>query len=334
MDRMIVCFGEILLRLAAPGAEFLLQTPRFDAAVAGAEANVAVSLACLGTPSRMVSVLPDNALGRAARDELRRYGVETGAMSFSSIGRMGIYFLTPPAGLRAAEVLYDRADSAFVRADFTAIRWEEALHDATRLHVSGVTAALTQATAAATLKAVEAARALGLAVSLDCNHRAKLWAARGGDGPGDMKRLMSLAHCLFADRRDLAFALGQTFTDDRAAAKAAFAAFPDLELMAHTSRSQECADAAELSATLHARGGVEHRAPALRLSGIVDRIGAGDAFAAGLLHALDAGREPEAAIKFALAACALKHFTPGDFNLAREVDVDAVLNGEGMGVRR
>ncbi|HEX7758175.1 MAG TPA: PfkB family carbohydrate kinase, partial [Caulobacteraceae bacterium] len=125
-DGRILCFGEVLIRLSAPGAEFLLQTPGLNAAFGGAEANVAVSLARLGHEARMISILPANALGRAAVDELRRYGVDVSGLR-TGPGRMGLYFFTPGAVRRASEVLYDRADSAFARAGADAIDWEAQL---------------------------------------------------------------------------------------------------------------------------------------------------------------------------------------------------------------
>jgi 2-dehydro-3-deoxygluconokinase len=330
----VVCFGEILLRLSAPGAEHLLQTPRLNVVVAGAEANVAVSLSRLGDQARMVSVLPENPLGRAAAEELRRYGVDVGGVRFAP-GRMGLYFLTPAAGLRAAEIFYDRAESAFVGADLMAIDWSAELAGAAWLHLSGITAALGEAAAAAAVHAAREAKRMGLAVSLDSNHRAKIWAQRGGDGPGDLRRLMESCDLLFADQRDLAFALGRPLdgADGRAAADAAFAAFPNLERLAHTVRVQTSAEHHDLSAAMFTRG-ADWRAPGMALAGIVDRIGAGDAFAAGLIHALRAGRGDEAALRFALAAAALKHFTPGDFNLAREADVEAVMDGASLSIRR
>src|SRR5690606_8488800 len=120
----IVCFGEVLLRLSAPGAELLLQTPQLNVCVGGAEANVAVSLATLGHDARISTTLPDNELGVAARNELRRYGVDTSRIAFAP-GRMGLYFLSPGAGGRAAEVIYDRAASVFASADHTKTRWSE-----------------------------------------------------------------------------------------------------------------------------------------------------------------------------------------------------------------
>lgn len=334
-DGCIVAFGELLIRLSAPGAEFLLQNAKLEVAYGGAEANVAVSLARFGHDVRMVTVTPDNALGRAAIEELRRHGVDTSGVS-AAAGRMGLYFLTPGAGPRAADILYDRANSAFASADLTNIDWQSQLSGAGLLHVSGVTAALGANAAAAALHAVKQARRLGISVSFDCNYRAKLWEAWRGDGPRILREIVAEADIVFGDHRDIALILGQSFEADdargRHAAAAAFAAFPNLQRLAHTIRVQHSVNHNELAAAMYARDGVWH-AGAVDLTHIVDRIGAGDAFAAGLLHGLRTAMNEEAALKFALTAAALKHVTPGDFGLARVADVEAAM-APGLDVRR
>lgn len=327
----IVCFGEVLLRLAAPNAQLLLQTPTLEASWGGAEANVAVSLAQLGHRTRMLTALPDTALGLAARDELRRRGVGVDNIVFAP-GRLGLYFLTPGAGARCAEIIYDRADSVFARMDSGAFDWSAALDGADWLHVSGVTAALGPGSAEAAIAAARGAREKGLKVSFDCNFRPKLWADRIGEAPPVLRELLSQADLAFCERRDLGIALERDFTEDAEAAAAAFAAFPRLSRVAATRRVERSGDHHQLSATMYGR----ERAwstPAIELTRIVDRIGAGDAFAAGLIHGLRKEMDDEAALQFAFAACVLKHAIPGDANLAREEDVLAVIAGE-FGVRR
>src|SRR6185436_10251738 len=139
----LVCFGEMLVRLTAPSGEMLLQTPQLSAHVGGAEANVAVCVSRLGADAAMATVLPDNQLGRAARDELRRHGVDVSNIKFAP-GRMGLYFLTPRAVLRASEIVYDRAGSAFSQIAVGAIDWWAALKGADWLHVSGITPAVSK----------------------------------------------------------------------------------------------------------------------------------------------------------------------------------------------
>ncbi len=337
IDGRVVCFGELLLRLSAPPGELLLQSPRFEVHVGGAEANVAVSLARLGRLSAMVSIVPDNALGRAARDELRRHGVETSSVRPGE-GRMGLYFLSSGAVTRPSEVLYDRAGSAFAEADPDAIDWDAELAGASWLHLSGVTPALGPRGASAAVRAAEAARRLGVRVSFDGNYRAKLWAAWNGDGPAILRSLMAAADLAFADERDIGLVLGIDFSAHEpasrlaTAAKAAFAAFPHLQRLACTARVQHGVGAHDLSAKLVGRDRVCMAGPTA-MSGIVDRIGGGDAFAAGVLYGLTGGMDDQKALEFGLAASALKHSIAGDFNLAGRAEVEAALQG-GFDVRR
>jgi 2-dehydro-3-deoxygluconokinase len=327
----IVCFGEILLRLSAPAGELLLQSPALDTCIGGAEANVAVSLSRFGHDARVVSSLPDNALGHAARDALRAHGVDTRAIQFRP-GRMGLYFLTPGAVLRPSEIIYDRAGSVF--AQTAAYDWPALLAGASWLHVSGISPAVGPQPAAAVLAAVRAARAAGVRVSFDGNYRASLWAQQGSDGADVLHELLAHADLAFADQRDIALVLRRTdLANDRAAAmQAAFAAFPQLQRVAATVRTQHSVDHHELSATLYTRNGVlDTRRYALQ--GIVERIGTGDAFAAGVLHGLDSGWSDAASLDFGLAAAALKHSLAGDFSPASEAQVKAVAAG-GLDVRR
>jgi len=337
----IVCFGELLLRLSAPGRGMLLQSPRLDVHVGGAEANVAVSLCKYGHRAELVGTVADNALGEAALGELRRHGVQVDRVARAP-GRMGLYFLTPGAGLRPSEVLYDRAGSAFAEAgDYD---WPRLLDGARLFHVSGVTPALGRITAEAAIAGARAARAAGATVSFDGNFRAKLWAAWDGDPATILRTLIGEADIAFADHRDIAIVLGE----DAAAASAeeepsarfaaaadrAFAAFPRLSRVATTVRTQHSVDDHGMSALMATRDGALHATPTLPIPGIVDRIGAGDAFASGVLHGLLSGLDAHACLQFGLAAARLKHSIPGDFNLASEADVLAVVRNGRLDVRR
>ncbi len=345
MTGKVVCFGEILLRLGAPGREVLLQSARLDVQVGGAEANVAVSLACFGHAVAITGVLPDNSLGRAARGELRRHGVDTTALG-SAPGRMGLYFFTTGAGHRPSEVLYDRDGSSFAMTQPEHYDWPMILHGTRLLHLSGITPALGPATARAALDAARAARAAGVQVSFDGNFRAKLWAAWDGDPKTTLHALFEQADIAFADHRDIALVLGADFAhvDDplerfRTAAGAAFAAFPNLKRLASTRRTQSSVDHHQLGAMLAMRGGGSddlgmYRCEQVELGGIVDRIGGGDAFAAGVLHGLLSGMDDAASLAFGHAAACLKHYVPGDFNLVDVEDVMALVRGERLDVRR
>nr|WP_298149547.1 sugar kinase [uncultured Pseudoxanthomonas sp.] len=335
----IVCFGELLLRLGAPGRQMLLQSPVLEVHVGGAEANVAVSLARFGHDARMVGVVADNALGEAALGELRRHRVDTRGVQ-QAVGRMGLYFLTPGAIQRPSEVLYDRADSAFARAGGGTHDWPALLAGADWLHVSGVTPALGQRAADGVLSAVRAARAAGTKVSFDGNFRPKLWQAWGGDAPTILRGLMAEADLLFASHRDLQVVLGLEFPQATpqerfaAGAAAAFQAFPHLRQMAATVRVQRSVDHHVISAITALRDGALHTTAARDVSPIVDRIGTGDAFAAGVLHGGLAGLSAQDALDFGVAAACLKHSLPGDFNLVGAADIHALLGENALDVKR
>jgi 2-dehydro-3-deoxygluconokinase len=329
----VVCFGELLLRLSAPGREKLLQSPRLDVRIGGAEANVGVSLAGFGHEVAAVGTVADNALGEAAAGELRRHGVDTRGLRRVP-GRMGLYFLAPGAIHRPAEVLYDRAGSAFALAAADAYDWPALLAGADWLHLSGVTPALGANTAAAALAAARAARKAGVQVSFDGNFRPKLWDVWKGDAKAILSGLMAEADLLFADYRDMGVVLGGRYPQAEplarieAAAGEAFAAFPHLRWMACTIREPRNVDHHALSGVLVGRQGGTALAPREEVGPIVDRIGGGDAFAAGVLHGLIRGWDAERTIRFGLAAGCLKHSIPGDFNLVGEAEVEALV-GEG-----
>jgi 2-dehydro-3-deoxygluconokinase len=331
-----LAFGEIMLRLSPPGRELLLQTPRLDVWVAGAEANVAGALARLGHDVAFVSAVPDNDLGRAALTYLRGAGVDTAGIQLRG-DRMGLYFVTSGAGLRATEVIYDRAGSSFAEMPSDAWDWDTLLHGVDRLHLSGITPALGPVPAASAIAAAQAAAARGIAVSFDGNWRGKLWERWDSDPRGILTQLVAEADLLFGNHRDIALLLGRDFGGEgesrrREAVEAAFAAFPKLQTIASTARHVEHVDLHRLSARIDTRSGAAQTEEVV-LAGIVDRIGGGDAFAAGVLHALRRGGDSAEAARTGLALAALKHSLPGDASLFRQADIDAYLAG-GLDVRR
>lgn len=325
-----VCFGEMLLRLSPPGRELLLQTPRLDIWGGGAEANVATGLARLGHRTAMISAVPDNPLGAVAVAALRGQGVDCDGV-IRAPGRMGLYFVVTGAGPRPTQVLYDRTGSSFALAEAAAWDWSMILAGAGRLHLSGITPALNDGAAAHALAAATAAQAAGVPVSFDGNFRASLWGARAVD-PGEVLRpLVAMADLMFGDHRDIGLLLGRAMPGDtpdqrRAAAEAAFAAFPTLTLIASTRRLVEDADTHLLGARVDDRDDAVE-APAMRLTGIVDRIGAGDAFVAGVLHANAIGGGPAEMARTGLALSALKHSLPGDASLFGLADLDMFATG-------
>lgn len=335
----IVCFGELLVRLTAPGRTLLMQTPALDLHIGGAEANVAIGLAHLGHQTAMVSAVPDNALGRGAVAAVRGHGVDSRHI-ITRDGRMGLYFLSPGAGLRASEIIYDRAHTSFATAPAGSFDWPVILAGASRLHLSGITPALGPAAAELAITAAETASALGVPVSFDGNYRARLWEAWDSDPAAILTRLVAHADILFGNHQDVALLLGRSVagggTDRRRnAAEAAFAAFPRLQIIASTARHIEDADHHRIAARIDTRADACQIDEVL-VSGIVDRIGTGDAFAAGVLHGLSLGQGPDnidKAARIGLALACLKHSLPGDASLFGQGDLDAFLAG-GLDVRR
>lgn len=323
----VVTFGETLMRLTAPGRTRLMQAPCFDACFGGAEANVAVALAHLGLESRHVTVLPRNALGDAALAELRRHGVDTTAI-LRGEGRLGLYFLEQGAGVRGAQVTYDRAGSAFAQLMPDATDWDAALRGAAWLHLSGVTLAVSPQAEAAARNAAETAMALGVQVSFDCNFRPQLWQARGGDPRPVIDWFLDHADLAFATHRDLALLEGGGADHPTPASTADlfFARYPRLRWIAATVREVETHDRHALTGSLAAREKgvtIGHR---WMLDPVIDRIGGGDAFAAGILFALLTSLSGQDAVDFATALAGLKHGLPGD---AATFGVDEVARALG-----
>ena len=325
----IVCFGELLLRLTAPDRELLLQSGRLDVCVGGAEGNVAVALAWLGDEAAMVSSVPKNPLGEAAVRHLRAYGVDVSAVARAP-GRMGLYFVSPASGVRPASITYDREHSSFASAaDYD---WNRLLAGADLLHLSGVTPAVSDTATKAAIAAATAAKARGVQVSFDGNYRGQLWKKRNCDPKPILLELVSQSDILFGNYRDISLLLGREFSGEgegrrREAALAAFEAFPALKTIASTARHTVDCDHHRLAARVDTRE-QGFQTEEVQLTGIVDRIGAGDAFAAGVLHGLLNGKDGSTAAQYGLALACLKHGLPGDSCLFTQADIDGFLSGE------
>lgn len=336
MTGTIACFGEILLRMTAPGRELMLQKPHLDVYVAGAEANVGVALSNLGHSVKMVTCLPGNALGDAALRELRRHGVDVSGVARTE-GRMGLYFLTQGAGLRASAIFYDRRDSSFARAAAGDFDWDALLEGVGLLHMSGITPALGPRSAEAALAAAEAAGRLSIPISFDGNYRAQLWEAWDSDPRTVLTKLVSKAEILFGNHRDISLLLGSKFGGEgpgrrREAAEAALGAFPNLKMIASTARHVDDSDRHRIAARIDTPEGAAQTEEVV-VAGIVDRIGTGDAFAAGILHGALGGRDLEWTARSGLALTCLKHSLPGDFSHFSRRDIEAFMTG-GLDVRR
>lgn len=336
MSGAIVCFGEMLLRFATAPGRRLAEAGSLDLVVGGAEANVAVALAALGHATRMVTVLPTNPLGERAVAALAAAGVETGAI-LRRPGRMGLYFLEQGASLRPSAITYDRAGSAFALAGPDSFDFAALLTDARLLHLSGITAALGPGGLALSRAAIAAARAAGVPVSFDPNYRESLWSAWDSRPREALRELIDGADILFAGHRDMALVLDRTFPGDgaerrAAAAEAAFAAFPRLQVLASTARHPLTQSHHRLAARVDRRDQSWQTAE-LDVTDIVDRIGTGDAFAAGVLDAWLAGGDTRAMAEQGLALGALKHALHGDFCPLGRAEL-AAFTGTGGDVRR
>ncbi len=347
-----VAFGEIMLRLASPRHERLFQSPALEATFGGGEANVAVSLACLGREASYVTALPPGPLGDGAIGELRKYGVDVSRCKRLP-GRMGIYFLENGSNQRASQVVYDREGSSLSLVGADSFDWDAIFQGAGWFHLTGITPAVSAGAAEASLAAVKAAKKAGVAVSIDLNYRKKLWKY-GKTAPEVMRGLVSFADVLIANEEDVQLALGielpepspQSTTQSsgldvstasldkayyRELVSLVKASFPNLEKVAVTLRESHSADRNGWSAVLSGSTGF-YESRSYDITDIVDRVGGGDSFAAGLICVLSEDRQREAhALEFAAAASCLKHTIHGDFNLVSRTEVEALLSGDGSG---
>jgi 2-dehydro-3-deoxygluconokinase len=337
MSAIAVTFGELMLRLGPPGFERLLQSPMLCATFGGGEANVAVSLAQFGVDSHYVTRLPSNALGDAAVRALRADGVATDFIARGG-SRMGIYFTETGASQRASTVLYDRANSAISEMPPDAVDWDRVMKGAAWFHVTGITPALGDKAAAATVNAVAAARRAGARISVDLNYRKKLWTQ--AQAQKSMRPLMRDVDVVIANEEDLQCVLGIDVAgadvtsgalDVNAYREAAERVTRELgpSVVAITLRESLSASDNGWSALLW-DGKTLHQSQRYVVR-LVDRIGGGDSFAAGLIYGLVTGRSYEAALRFAVAASALKQTIPGDFNRVSVAEVDALAGGDASG---
>ena len=349
MPNLVVSFGEVMLRLTPPGFERLLQTPQFCATFGGGEANVAVSLAQFGLPSRYVTVLPEsNAIADVFLGELRRFGVDERYITRGS-GRMGIYFVEPGANQRSSKVLYDRQFSAMAQAQPGSIDWSAAFKDATWFHVTGITPAISSSAAALALQGMDEAKKLGLTVSCDLNFRKNLWKW-GKSAAEVMPELVKRTDILIANEEDCQNCINVHVDIDvesgrlerekyRELSERVLATFPNLKFIAITLRESRSASHNGWSAGLH-DGTHFQLSQQYEITHIVDRVGGGDSFAAGLIYGLsvmgaNSIETPRDALEFAVAAGCLKHSIPGDFNRFSVAEVQAVSKGDVSGrVRR
>jgi len=339
MTGRVVTFGEIMLRLAPPGFERFLQTPQFNATFGGAEANVAVAVSSFGLPASFATVLPENPIADAAVAELRRFGIDVSQIVRGK-GRLGVYYLEAGANQRPSRIVYDREHSAMAHAKPGEIPWTHAFDGAAWFHISGITPAISASAAELAMESVRAARAAGLTVSCDLNYRKNLWKW-GQPASEVMPELVKLTDVLIANEEDVQATLGiEAEVDvrsgqlDRAQyeklAGKVLSAYPNLRAIAITLRESVSASHNGWSACLQDR---ERFMLSRRyeITHIVDRVGAGDCFAAGLIYGMLTGLDAQQGLEFAVAASCLKHSIPGDYSRVTVAEVSALLKEGGSG---
>ena len=333
----VVTFGEIMLRLSTTGYRRIVQAETFDVNYGGGEANVACSLANYGSDAAFISAVPDNPLGQAAINHLRRYGVDTAHVRRSG-ERLGIYFLETGAAQRASTVTYDRGHASICDVQPGEFDWTDIFSGADWFHVTGITPALGDGPAQTTLEAARVAKSLGLTVSCDLNFRSKLWSSEEANRV--MTELMHYTDVVIANEEDAAKVFGIHAAESnvtrgrldqdgyREAARQLVERF-DLRMAAITLRESLSASDNVWSALLD--DGDECAFSRSYPVHIVDRVGGGDAFAAGLIQALVTGHSATASLEFATAASCLKHTIPGDFNHVSLMEVMSLVGGDGSG---
>jgi len=334
-----VTFGEIMLRLKSPGLERFFQSPAFEATFCGGEANVAVALANYGLEAAFVSALPKNDIGEAAIRELRGHGVDTSHVRRAG-DRVGVYFLETGANQRPSKVIYDRAGSSIAAARPGDFDWDSILDGGGWLHITGITPALSQSAADLSLEALQAARSKRLTVSCDFNYRGKLWKY-GKTAPEVMRELVKYVDIGIANEEDCQKSLGVTVDVDvlrgklddakyEALSAKMMELYPNLSVMAITLRDSKSADHNGWSACLRDANGFR-LSRRYDITDIVDRVGGGDSFAAGLIYGLEHYEDRQEALEFAVAASCLKHSIQGDFNRVSVAEVLALVAGDASG---
>lgn len=333
----VITFGEIMLRLAPSGYYRFSQAQSFEATYGGGEANVAVSLANFGVDASFVSKLPTHAIGQCALNDLRKYGVDT-SMIVRGGDRVGIYYLEKGASQRASQVIYDRANSSIAQASATDFDWDSIFAGADWFHFTGITPALSDSCAALTLAACIVAKEKGIRISCDLNFRKKLWTSEKANIV--MQELMNYVDICIANEEDADKVFGIKASDTNVTtgelntngyidvAKQLTQRF-GCKSVAITLRESSSAVDNTWSAMLY----TDHQAYFSKKYAvhIVDRVGGGDSFGAGLIYALLHQKTPQQAIEFAVGASCLKHAIEGDYNRVSVEEIETLVHGDGSG---
>lgn len=336
----IVTMGEIMLRLSTPNNEKFIQADEFDINYGGGEANVAVSLANYGHDAEFVSALPKNPIGDAAIATLRKYNVGTKHISRSG-ERVGIYFLETGSAMRASNVVYDRANSSISTAKVDEFDFDEIFKDADWFHFTGITPAVSDSAAKLTEVALKAAKKAGVTVSVDLNFRKKLWSSE--KAKRIMTNLMQYVDVCIGNEEDAEKVLGfKPGNTDVTAGELELNGYVDIfnqmcdqfkfKYVISSLRESFSASNNDWSACIMDGATREfYHSKKYHITPIVDRVGGGDSFAAGLICGLCDKKDFKSALEFAVAASALKHTIPGDFNLVTREDVEGLAGGDGSG---
>jgi 2-dehydro-3-deoxygluconokinase len=339
---VFVGFGDLMLRLATPGNQRIVQAGQFEARYTGAEANVAVSLTAYGIPTRIASRVPEGELGQACINQLRQYGLDTRFIARGG-DRLGLFYLETGAAQRASTVIYDRTGSSFVTATPDDYDWEAILEGAGWLHFSGTAPALGPTVQEVLLRGLEVARSAGVTVSCDLNYRSRLWARE--EARSAMSRIVPFVDVLIGNEEDASAMLdvhasgsdlttGELPIDSYLEVAGQLIDRYGLRLVATSLRTSLSASSNRWAGLL-TDGTVHAVSQTYTIEPIVDRVGGGDSFAAGVIFGQMTGAGLQETAEFAVAASCLKHSIPGDFNLVSLAEVEALAGGDASGrVRR
>lgn len=333
----IVTMGEIMLRLSAPGNSRFIQSDSFDVNYGGGEANVAVSLQNYGDEAYFVSKVPENEIGQAAINSLRRFGVHTEYVVRGG-NRLGIYYLETGSSLRASKVIYDRAHSSISEAKPSDFDFDSVFKGARGFHWSGITPALSDNAVECIRQACIAAKKAGVIISCDLNYRKKLWTPEKAQSV--MRPLMQYVDVCIGNEEDAQMCLGYQPNADVNSGRTDADGYKDIfcrmveefgfRYVVSTLRESYNASINGWKAMIY-NGKDFYVSRRYEIKPIVDRVGSGDSFSAGIIHGLVSGMSQEQALEFAVAASALKHTIPGDFNVVSVSEVESLMASNGNG---
>jgi 2-dehydro-3-deoxygluconokinase len=330
MAKKVVTFGEVMMRLSPPGYSMFSQATSFELVYGGGEANVAISCAYLGMKAAHVTRFPDNALGKAATQFLRKHWLSTEHIVYGD-NMLGKYFLEKGASYRSSEVIYEREGSAFSLIQPSMVNWEHVLKDADWFHWTGITPAISEGAAMCCLEAIKTANKMGIKVSGDINSRNNMWKY-GKTMQEVMPELVKNCDIVISSPRGIyeMFGLGKIGGKFKVSARELMERFPRIQKVVGKNRTSISASHQQILGKMW-NGKKYIKTNTLDISHVIDRVGTGDAFASGLIYGLLHYDNDLQALNFATAACALKHTVPGDVNMVSMEDVVSLMEGNTSG---